>query len=196
MILKLFAAVAIAACTAMAASAAPTITVGNHQLLPNTPGQVISILASGEGAADAIAGVDLFLVIGGGTSGPIATNFDLIGAGTIFAANNNGQQGFGAEYDPPSRDLVGLVTTTSGTVSPNGVLAYVTLDTTGLTSGDFTLSITNELFGPSVLYATGGASTVLIDGTLSVVPEPSSVVLGLFGVAGVAAVAIRRRRVR
>jgi len=195
MIRMMLMAVALVACSAIAASAAPTITAGYHQLLPNTPGQVISILASGEGAADALQGVDLFLVVGGGTDGPIVTGLDLIGAGTIFAGNNTGQQDFGAPYIPPSREVVGITTTTSGTVSPNGVLAYLTLDTTGLTSGDFTLSLTSEVIGPSVLYPSGGASTILVNGTLSVVPEPGSIVLGMFGAIGIAAIAIRRRRI-
>jgi|GEM_PF-2676616 len=195
MIRKMLMAAVLVACSATIATAAPTITAGNHQLLPNTSGQVISILASGDFLADALAGVDLFLVIGGGTEGPMVTNLDLIGAGTIFAASNTGQQDFGAPYIPPSREIVGITTTVSGTVNPNGVLAYLTLDTTGLAAGDYTLSLTSDLIGPSVLYSAGAAPTVLINGTLSVVPEPSSVVLGLFGIAGVAAIAIRRRRI-
>jgi hypothetical protein len=194
MLRKMLMSVAILACTALTATAAPTIMAGNHALLPNTPGQIVPILASGTGTSENTAGVDLFLVVGGGTTGPIVTGLDVIGAGTIFNGNNNGQQGFGPAYDPPSRELVGLVSTVSGAVDPNGVLAYLTVDTTGLTSGSFALSLTNETLGPSILYTTGGASTVLIDGTLSIVPEPSSIAMGLCAAVGLALVAIRRRR--
>lgn len=196
MIRKMLMSMALVACSALTALAAPTITVGDHALLPNTPGQVIPILASGIGPADNTAGIDLFLVLGGGTTGPIVTGLDMIGAGTIFNGNNNGQSGFGPPYDPPSRELVGLVSTVSGSVDPNGVLAYLTVDTTGLTAGSFSLSLTSDVLGHSVLYSTGGAQTVLIDGTLSVVPEPSSIALGALAACGLAAVAIRRRRSR
>lgn len=196
MINKMFVALAILASGAALATAAPTITAGNHLLLPNTPGQIVPLLASGEGAADLLAGADLFLVIGGGTAGPVATGFDIVGPGTIFSGNNNGQQDFGAPYIPPGRELAAFVTTLSGTVAPNGVLAYLTLDTTGITSGNFSLSLTSDVIGPSILYAAGGAPTILLDGTLSVVPEPSTVVLALFGAVSVTAMAIRRRGTR
>src|SRR5687768_3460768 len=124
------------------ASAVPVITVGNHELLPNTAGQTIQIHVSG---GDDVDGLNFNAQIGnggpevGGTDGPNLTA-DIIN-GTIFAGNNTGQQ------DPGSVPQVAARTTTTGqgTVDAQGVLATLTIDTTGFFTGTFDLLLSNTL---------------------------------------------------
>src|SRR5262245_47437704 len=108
-------------------SAQIAVQVGDHNLLPNLPGQTIQIFVTGGGA---IAGVSLNVQVadgypdvpGSATDGPDITGIDLV-TGTIFAANNTGAT------DPGSVDQVGLrnITTSANTVPADGILATLTL---------------------------------------------------------------------
>jgi len=80
----------------------------------------------------------------------------------------------------------------------------LTIDTTGIGGGVFALEMIGNNnddgialnVGPSTfLFGNGGGISTIIDGTI-VVPEPSSVVLSLLGIAGFGVVAIRKRRAR
>ena len=64
--------VVLLALTADYASAA-TIDVGNHTLLPNTPGQIVPIMVGG---GDAVAGFNLFAQVGDG--GPELSEFGFL----------------------------------------------------------------------------------------------------------------------
>jgi hypothetical protein len=94
--------------------------------------------------------------------------------------------------------------TATGTVSANGLLATLVIDTTGFFGGTWNLSLGATLSGPTdwagSVFPGGGNHPVddpqIEDGHISIIPEPSSVVLAMFGMAGLSAVAIRRRRAR
>ncbi len=198
-----------------AAVASPTIIGGTWDLQP-APGQVIQILVTGEpgdpifdpstfehlGGGDAFSGANLQMTVSDGSAGPVITGVDLIGVGTLFNGNNTGQ---GTNIDTPRQSST-YTTTSSGYVGPNGVLAFVTFDATGLAPGSsFVLDLSiPELFQTSDLppfapvgFGVNSASDVIVqNGTLNIVPEPSSVVMGLFAAAGLGAVLIRRRRNR
>jgi PEP-CTERM motif len=83
----------------------------------------------------------------------------------------------------------------------NGVFLTLTIDTTGVPAGVYAVSLTDHPF-----LGITGVFTVLsppepipleiINGTITVTPEPASLVMGLFAVAGLAAVAVRRHRAR
>ncbi len=190
----------------VAASATPLISAGTHILQPNTPGQVIAILVSGlpgdpildqgqvVGGGEAFAGVNLSLMVEDGTFGPTITGVDLVGAGTVLAGNNNGQQDYSPFYVAPGREIVAYATTSNGYVGPNGVLAFLEIDTTGVLPGEYDLHLSHSVFGQSDLPPFFVTDTLIEDGLLQVVPEPSSVVLGVFAMAGLGAFAIRRRR--
>jgi len=115
-----------------------TIDIGNHVLLPNTPGQVIPIYASG-GAE--VQGLVLNVQIadgspdvpGSGVDGPNIAGVDLTGADTVFGSVSNTGHNF-----IETRDQIWVVgiATSSGTVPADGLLGYLTIDTTGWFGGD------------------------------------------------------------
>ena len=117
----------------------PTIVVGNHTLLPNTPHQEVDILVSSSGVATAVQGVDLNAQIGdggpqaGGTDVGPALTADLIGAGTLFHDNNTGDVAAGSL----PMGYYHETTTASDTVTiptSDVLLVRLFIDTTGFTA--------------------------------------------------------------
>jgi hypothetical protein len=157
-----------------ASSAAPptvaaTIDAGTHLLAPNTPGQQVPILVTG---GEPISGIDLFVqigdggaVVGGDDTGPIITNLDLV-TGAIFATNNSG-----VFTDPTPLIWGATTTTTSGTVSASGVLATLTIDTTGILTGQFDLILNPPSTGPTA-FADSSVATMLVNGRLQIGTPP------------------------
>ena len=187
---KVFLALVVVCCLAQAAYAVPSISAGSWTINPAAGQSVDAItampIAVMAGGGDAIAGVDLALNVAAG--GPVFTLVDLIGPGTIFSASNTGQTDFLA-YG--TNDQYSLTTTAAGTLAATGVLAFVTFDATGVLPGSYAFSLFNFI-GPSDLPPF--SAPLLIAGTVTVIPEPGSIVLALFAAGGLCAVAIRRRR--
>jgi hypothetical protein len=176
------AAIALLICSTAEAA---NIVVGNHVLLANTPNQTITIQITG---GEQVAGEDFFAQIGdGGTYNggsnvkPVFTNIDIIG-GTIFAANNVGAFG-----DPTVGNAAHPLiwddgtTTVSSSVSATGVLANLTIDTTGLSSGSFPLLLTGvaNAIGPNNNTTLNNANGIPIslsvtNGLLTVSPFPAA----------------------
>jgi len=185
-------------CVPAIAQAASSIVVGNHVLAVNTPGQVINLNVTGN---DQIGGLDLFFTINGGGVGPVVTAVDITSAGTIFAGNNTGIFVFAAPNNLPSTRPAVSTTSAVGIlpILANGLLASVTFDTTGIPAGVYSWSLTNHPLGATDLGTDLQDEFIypnVTNGTLTIVPEPSSVVMGLFAAAGIGAVAIRKRRAR
>jgi hypothetical protein len=147
-----------------------SVTVGTHVLLPNTADQEITIHVSG---GEQLAGEDFYAQIGdGGTflggsdAKPTFTNVDVLGS-TIFSLNNNGAYGDPNGMPPGSNTAHPLIwvdgtTTAGGTVPASGLLATMTIDTTGLASGTFPLLLTGVAsslgpFDTTLRSATGDA---------------------------------------
>jgi hypothetical protein len=167
---------------AAAAMAAPTIDVGSHLLLPNTPHQAITIDVTG---GDAVQGLNFYAQIADGT-GPKIESVDLL-AGTIFASNNTGQQ------NPESlpQTLFASTTTSAGTVAADGVLATLWIDTTGFNVGDGPWSLNLVGTDDSDTDFAGVFADVtngMID--IQAVPEPATLGLLSIGALGL----LRRRR--
>jgi hypothetical protein len=145
-------------------AANPTIVVGNDVLLPNRAGQTIQIMVSG---GTAVSGVDFNAeiagggTVNGGTAGPAITNVDLV-TGTIFGSNNSGQQNI-----PSNSPQVyeGGISTTSGTVAASGLLATLTINTTGFQGSTFSLKLTG--FGSA---GASGNTDFGVDGNLNPIP--------------------------
>lgn len=120
-----------------AAAEASTITVGNHLLLPDTPGQTVQIFVTG---GDAVSGLNLFAQVGdggpeltdfslpAGTDGPAISSVDLK-TGTIFDGIPDGQTDTGSI--PQVVNYFIAITAAGGSVPADGLLTTLTIDTTG-----------------------------------------------------------------
>ena len=151
-------------------ASAAAINAGMHTLLPNMPGQQVQIQVTG---GEAVSGIDLFVQVGdGGTTvggddtGPKITQLDLV-TGTIFAANHTD-----VFTDPAPLIWGATTTTTSGTVAASGLLATLTIDTTGITTGQFDLLLNPPATGPTA-FADTGIVTNLTNGSLQIGTAPT-----------------------
>jgi hypothetical protein len=130
----------------------PTIVVPDVVLLPNRAGQTVLINVTG---GTAVSGLNFNVevagggTVNGGTVGPSITNVNLV-AGTIFSANNSGQQNIAAN---------------SPQVFEGGI------DTSGFRGSTFSLKLTG--FGSA---GASGNTDFAIDGNLN--PIPASVTNG------------------
>ncbi len=182
-------ALVLVCCLAPTAYAVPIITAGSWTINP-AAGQStdivtllpIKIMVSG---GDAIAGVDLATHVGGGV---LMSFVDVVGPGTVFAPNNLGPFEFFPGLSP---DKYTLTVTVAGTVPAIGTLGFVTFNATGVAPGTYPFTLSNFV-GSSDLPPFAFPS--LIHGSVTVIPEPGSIVLALFAAGGLSAVAILRRR--
>ena len=170
---------------AFAVPISPVIDVGDHLLLPNTPGQQIQI---GVTSDILIEGCNLNAQIGdggpeaSGTPAPVITLVDLENG--IFAGNNDGQWDLGSI---PQLAMYSI-NTNSGGVFADGLLVTLTIDTTGFTfPGSWPLQLQSTLNGSSD-FATMPAE--IIDGSITLVPEPAT--MSLIGLGGLTL--LRRRK--
>jgi len=218
---KVFLTLAALCCLASIARADLSIIVGSHILQPNMANQPIQIFVTG---GDNVAGMDFVAQVGDGgptnafsgpgvIAGPNITA-DVV-TGTIFATNHNppGDPAGGSEG---TQTVFQAITTVSGTVTAAGLIGTIFVDTTGWGPGFLHNPSDNSLTwelnmgggqGPSdaagfMPAATDfppivvGSGLTILDGSITIVPEPSSVVMGLFAAAGLGFVAIRKRRAR
>lgn len=189
----LFAAVLVAIITARPASAEIiTIFGGEHTLLPGVETE-IPIIARAGGLE--VSAVETYFEIEG-RSGPTITNVTLDSAGTLFEGNT-----FGGENVVKWSPFVWAVDTLteSGTVTVDGdvLLAKVWIDTTDVAPGQYTLMLKGvlaDVFGePGLASSFPEYETLVWNGTLNVVPEPSSIVM-MGGLLICGAVLVTRRR--
>ena len=131
----------------------PRITVGAHTLLPNTPNQTIQVFVSG---GHAVSGLNLYAQVGDG--GPERVQFDLpagkdgpaitgidIKTGTMFAGVPDS-----AQVDlaiPQVASALIAIAQPGATVEAEGLLATITVDTTGFFGGRWDLLLNNVLAG-------------------------------------------------
>lgn len=185
---------------ASAAQADMTIIVGANSLQPNQAGQTVPIFVVSD-SPDSSQGLSLNAQLGDGGPDlggvditPLMTG-DAVGPGTLFETNHNPPADGSV---PPSFVNIGFAVQAGTVPIPVGatLLATLTFDTTGFGPGpSWPLLLAGTLNGDTQLAATTGA-LFIENGSITIVPEPSSIVLGLFAVAGFGAVAIRRRRAR
>ena len=143
------------------------INVGDRVLLPNQSGQTIEILVTG---GDQVQGLNFNIQIVGDLPAPVFEDVDIL-TGAIFASNNSGANHVG---DLPQLQAWST-TTQSGTVSAEGRLASVVVDTTGLLSGTWDLNMLDTANGPTD-FASDTLALSITDGsiTISAVPEPGN----------------------
>jgi hypothetical protein len=221
---KVCLSLALMLCLAAVAQASPTITLGNYNLLPNTAGQQIVINVTGivpnagnTAAPGNVNGMVFSVAIGeggpgfGGVIGPVMTAIDVDSGPSIWVAPQSpaGHNAPADFIDAGGQLGQSSFLTISGFVNvTGGVLATLIVDTTGFGPGTHKLTLSGgvieENLGNTELSGSSTPDPTIIvyqfyDGTggqITIVPEPSSVVLGLFAVAGLGAVAIRKRRAR
>lgn len=169
--------------------------IGTYQLWPDTSDQAIKIFVSG---GQSVQGLNLNLQVadggpeaGGSIDGPTIQSVDIF-TGTIFDANNTGL-GSGNGVLAPQVAFYST-TTQSGTVSAEGLLATVWIDTTGFFDGSFDLVLSDTVNNPTNFGSTDPDLTpTIVDGQITIVPEPATMLsLGLGGLA----LAMGRRHVR
>jgi MYXO-CTERM domain-containing protein len=198
-------------CAAVPAQAVIHVTFGNH-IMGQTDSKVFSVLISTD-AAEEIAAADLYLQNGDGVTnvaGPYTTAVDMNGAGTVGAAVSTTVQPYGDPYDvfPGSTGLetayaifCNATTGANADFPASGVLAFVTWETNNAALGDYPIGLSSNDLGDTLVAKVTGLLNIndeyfIHPGTITVTPEPSSVVMSLFAAAGVAAVAVRRYRRR
>ena len=166
--------------TFQAAAGASTVNVGTNPIYANVSGQKVTLNVSGGDLVDAL---NFFVQIGDGGNpslgyrgtGPAITEVDIL-TGTIFSGNNTGQTDLTAGLLPlPAQIALVGTDTISGSVTASGLLATLTIDTTGYSAGSsYDLKLKGTLngdssFGLDPMTITNG-SIVLV-----AVPEPSAV---------------------
>lgn len=189
-----------------AAQAEIVITGGTHTVLPNA-NQTIDIYVTGNGEEAAAA--NLIFQIGDGTDAwPAITDIDLTGPGTLFADNHDE---FSPDLLSSENGRIWLAEARMEGLTPvvvNGtvLLARLTIDASTAGVGQEIPLLLNNIFmgedGNGALYGScyltsndGIASHAIgtaTDGTINVVPEPST--FALLGVGGLGLLAFRHRR--
>ena len=200
-------ALAIVLCLTASAQAIPTIVVGDHLLLANTPGQLIPINVTGI-SANEVNGITLSVMINdggvpyGGTPGPIITAMDFDSGPTIWVPPSvpSGHNAPATFFDNQLASA-NFLTVSGFVTASSGLVATLTIDTTGF----YCLGINSlDLVGTALEENVGNTGFIgnitaesISNGTVgNLCPEPSSVVLGLLSLAVFGVVAIRKRRIR
>lgn len=152
-------------------------------LLANTPGQTRQIHVSGGGN---VWGMDFRIQVedgfpdGPGRDGPNIPNVESavdITTGTIFAT---GDTGTFVPANNGEQFAFRSVTVNPGPVSAAGLLATITFDTTGMSSADsFAIKVAGTLGGDTQFFDSTGNNVLpatLVNGSISMVPEPISTI--------------------
>ena len=167
-----------------APAGSPRIPVGDHVLEGNTPGQKITLRAFG---GEPVPGIDLFIQIGdggeelGGTPAPSITDVDLTPLSGIFSGLSYPQ--VDAVELPQACASFIILDEATPSVPAYGVVAELTIDTTGFTEGVWDLQLWGVMPGPNGLHYTdfAGVPVDVMNGLIIVVPEPATLVLLALG---------------
>ena len=183
-LLLTIALLALALQTTPEATAGLVIDARNPRLRPNEADQTIAIYVYGDTKIQRLSfSLQVEAIPGSNPTVPKITDSDIVGQGTIFYGDNKGQQTEfeGTTADKKSELVIASTETQSGskTVTPNGVLAYITFDTRGIFSGSYSLLLdqTNYAGGTTFdgVHPDEVRNTTLTV-SVSAVPEPSSLV--------------------
>lgn len=189
--------VAVVSALAAADARAAVINVGNQTVPQNATSAQVNINVTG---GEAVTGFNLAAVLGNGSAPgaePVFSAVQFTG-GTIFDGSPTTVTG-GPIAGLPQDAQASVVFNSAGvSTTANGLLVKLFINTTGFAPGStFALSLGNNEIGNSTFIPTGGTggtvTPTIINGTITIVPEPAAV--GLFGTVGLGLLARRRRRV-
>ena len=170
-------------------NAAIIVNVGDHQLQPDLAGQEISIEVTATDEDPKVVGFNLVAQLGDG-SGVGSPIFDGMpdsleavdfsgGIWDAYTATTSGTAPIGAA----PQFAAASVTFNESDISimPNGVLAKLKVDTTGIFEGEFDLRLAETLGNPSNFILPGGNQEVPVVSNgkvmIAAVPEPSAAAL-------------------
>jgi hypothetical protein len=195
------------------------VKYGELNVLANTPNQHIPVMVEGDGL---VQGLNFFVAVA--STDPKVTKVptitansltapdyavDIVGPNTLFEGNHTDQ------YDAPGwmggypSAWYAVTTTLNNTVTPGADtwLANVTIDTTGIFTGEYYLKFSGIDLGGSEPFSTDFAgwespdnvptfddNPDLIQGLGFLVPEPSSFLLMFAGIVGLGIVTVARRK--
>jgi hypothetical protein len=222
----IIAAILLAAATISHADVIPSIVVGSHTLLPNTPHQPVQIVITG---GTAIVGADIYAMVGDGgpnnpsfgngpgpdgegvISGPTIT-VDMI-TDTIFQHTT-----YLSFPQPWVGQTIGDGIAVGTSVSAQGLLGTIFVDTTGWFRGTWELDLgggqglydndsspppgyigtmlvapTNVIHAAHDQFGNPVEGVNIVDGSITIVPEPSATMLLSIGVLGFIALIWRTR---
>lgn len=187
-------------------NAAIIVNVGDHQLQPDKAGQEISIEVTASEEDPQVVGFNLVAQLGDGTGvgSPVfdgdPDSLDAVDfSGGIWDAHTATTSGTAPIGAAPQFAAASVTFNESNlSVMPNGVLATLRVDTTGIFEGEFDLRLAETLGNPSNFILPGGVQEVplVTNGTVQIaaVPEPSTATLILTGLVGLTI--FRRLRVQ
>jgi hypothetical protein len=175
--------------------AAPTIIVGNWNPDSLTADQHIRINVTGI-EPNTVNGIYFSVMIDGGGPayggflGPVITAMDFDSGPTIWMppSTSSGHNGPNLYFDPGGQLAnAGFLLDNGFVTADSGLVVTLTIDMTGLGFGVHSL----DLFGGVIEETLGGTTftgenivTSITNGTITYVPEPNSLILGWFALAG------------
>lgn len=200
MYLRAILGVFVCLCVSAAASATaigPVINVGTHDLPENSSGIVEIWVSDVDPNIPLVTGFNFNGQIGDGDGGnpePVFSSFDFTGG--IWDAFPASAMGTGPIPGNEYYAQKSVAFTATNEVATNGRLVSVVIDTTGFFNGEsFDLKLAaTDIPVDSEYIAIGGASIepFIINGTINIVPEPTTMVLLAMG--GLAMLKRRKRR--
>jgi PEP-CTERM motif len=217
---------AVVLCVPAMAQAALEISTGSYAFDPNTTGNVVTITITSTGGSAYDAGDLRLFINGNVTPAPavesmfgqssdadgnplnISTSatpsvWDPFNLGLGQAGIADGLNATSTAVNVPATGLItigGFGTTSFTNVTATGTFALLGIDTTGVAPGDYPILLAGGPNGDTdVLLDDANQTVTLTGGNIHIngeIPEPSSILLGLFAAAGFGVVAVRRHRRR
>lgn len=177
---------AISIASADAAMAAITVDVGNHFLDPGISGQSIEINVSTD-TSDTIAGMNFLAEVVGPLSNPLISDVHFDSPGLLFFGNSDG---YNQSFGDGTIEQGSITVAIPDSEIPAAGVIRVFFDTTSIAGiGNWSLRLTNVLDNSanssSFIDSDGSIiDAIFTDGTIFVVPEPSSMVLMFMSALG------------